>query len=540
MNTLSIQRTFEAGKRRLLPVIAASALACIFPLEAYPQPVAHVIHISVDGLRPDAVTALGPLLCPNFHRLMVEGAYTLNARTDCDFTNTLPNHACQMTGRAALGPDGHGVSFNSDGGGTIEDAHGSYVTGIFDVVHDFGLTTALYTGKDKFTLFDRSWDAVNGAPDTTGEDNGRDKIDNYLCLWNTSALVDSFLSLLDSTKPIYTLLHLRDPDSDSHAYGWKSAEYLDSVIRIDVAIGRVLEAVERDPVLSGTTIVIVTADHGGTGTDHSDPANPFNYTIQFHTWGPGIPAGADIYMLNPVSRLDPGTGWLPCDTAPPPVRNGEAANLASSLLGLPPVPGSTISSEQDLVVTTGVTLPSVTITSPVDGSEYGPGDPVVIEVDAFSGNDISKVEFFMDQARIGEDLSAPWSHSIDGLPLGIRVLTVRASGADGLASTDRISVLVNSTTAVGESDRTWDSRTIVRPNPVTGSSRLFFSIESAGPVSLFVYNALGRRVSSVGLGVMQKGHFGVPLRMSGLRSGVYFYSLTTPGKALTGKFIIVR
>ena len=525
----------------MLPaVIAVAAVLGIHPSDAFPQNADHVIHISVDGLRPDAVTALGPALCPNFHRLMVEGTFTLNARTDCDFTNTLPNHTCQLTGRAVLGPDGHGVSFNDDSGGTIEDAHGSYVAGIFDVVHDSGLVTAIFTGKDKFAFFDRSWDGVNGAPDITGEDNGRDKIDYYMYLWNTSTLVDSFLSLLASTEPGYTLLHLRDPDSDGHTYGWKSAEYLDSVIRMDVAIGRVLEAVERGPVLSGTTVVIVTADHGGTGTDHSNPANPFNYTIQFHAWGPGISAGTDIYLLNSVSRLDPGTGWLPCDTAVPPVRNGEAANLAASLLGLPPVSGSTIGQALDLVITMQGPLPSVTIISPADGSEYEPGDPVVIEVDAYSAGDISKVEFFMDQAMIGDDSSAPWSHSIDGLPLGTHVLTVRASGTDGLASTDRISVLVNSTTAVGESDRTWDSRTIVSPNPITGSSRLFFSIESAGPVSLSVYDALGRRVSSVELGVMEKGYFGVPLRMSGLRPGVYFYSLTTPGEALNGKFILVR
>lgn len=527
----------------MLPaVIAVAAVLGIHPSDAFPQDADHIIHISVDGLRPDAVTALGPALCPNFHRLMVEGTFTLNARTDCDFTNTLPNHTCQLTGRAVLGPDGHGISFNDDSGGTIEDAHGSYVAGIFDVVHDHGLITALYTGKDKFAFFDRSWDGVNGAPDITGEDNGRDKIDYYMYLWNTSALVDSFLSLLDSTEPGYTLLHLRDPDSDGHTYGWKSPEYLDSVIRMDVSVGRVLEAVERDPVLSGTTIVIVTADHGGTGTDHSDPADPFNYTIQFHAWGPGIPAGADIYTLNPASRLDPGTGWLPCDAALPPVRNGETANLAASLLGLPPVPGSTIGQTPDLVVTAPEesALPDVTIISPADGSEYGPGDPVVIEVNAHSAGRISMVEFFMDQAKIGEDTSAPWSHSIDGLPLGSRAFTVRASGADGLASTDRISVLVNSTTAAGESERTWDSRTIVSPNPVTGSSRLFFSIESAGPVSLYVFDALGRRVSSVELGVMEKGYFGVPLRMSRLRPGVYFYSLTTPGEALNGKFILVR
>ena len=67
----------------MLPaVIAVAAVLGIYPSDAFPQNADHIIHISVDGLRPDAVTALGPALCPNFHRLMVEGTFTLNARTD--------------------------------------------------------------------------------------------------------------------------------------------------------------------------------------------------------------------------------------------------------------------------------------------------------------------------------------------------------------------------------------------------------------------------------------------------------------------------
>mgnify|MGYP001392225054 CR=1 FL=1 len=275
------------NERWLLAFIAFTVTACAMPLTARSQAITHVIHVSVDGLRPDAVTALGPALCPNFHLLMVEGAYTLNARTDCDYTNTLPNHSCQMTGRAVLGPEGHGVSFNSDTGGTIADAHGSYVAGIFDAAHDSGLATALFTGKDKFALFDRSWDGVNGAPDVTGVDDGRDKIDLFVYLYDTSSLVDSLVALIGPGGPEYALLHLRDPDSDGHAYGWMSTEYLEAVMRMDAYIGMVIEAVESDPALDGTTAVIVTADHGGTGTDHSDETVPSNYTVQFHAGGRG-------------------------------------------------------------------------------------------------------------------------------------------------------------------------------------------------------------------------------------------------------------
>ena len=43
-------------------------------------PIDHVIIISVDGLRPDAITNLGPTLLPNFYRLRNEGTGTDTSR----------------------------------------------------------------------------------------------------------------------------------------------------------------------------------------------------------------------------------------------------------------------------------------------------------------------------------------------------------------------------------------------------------------------------------------------------------------------------
>jgi hypothetical protein len=61
-------------------------------------------------------------------------------------------------------------------------------------------------------------------------------------------------------------------------------------------------------------------------------------------------SGADLYALNPATRLNPGTGRPDYSGPLQPVRNGEAANVALKLLGLGPVPGSTIDSAQNLAL----------------------------------------------------------------------------------------------------------------------------------------------------------------------------------------------
>lgn len=117
----------------------------------------HVIHVVFDGLRSDAITTLGANQLPNLHRMIREGSWTDNARTDYDFTNTLPNHADMLTSRPVEGDFGHGVDFNFYLGiAIIHNVAGEYVPSVFDVVHDHGLRTGLYASKAKFDLYDNS------------------------------------------------------------------------------------------------------------------------------------------------------------------------------------------------------------------------------------------------------------------------------------------------------------------------------------------------------------------------------------------------
>ena len=337
-------------------------MAALLP-RAADAAVDYVVHISIDGLRPDAITAQTAAALPNFYRLRSQGAFTDNARTDVDYTSTLQNHTGMLTGRPVLGPAGHNYVQNDvpPDGQTIHTVKGSYVTSVFDVVHDHGLSTGLYATKEKFKLYDTSYgpDAsplMGGAPDTTGVDNGRDKIDDYDFYPDSATVVGDWTRVMTSGAAYrYSFLHLHDPDAAGHEFTWDvehpDSAYMASVRDVDTRLGEILNTIDHTPALAGHTALILSADHGGTqGTlDHSDAAEAQDYTIPFYVWGAGVEAG-DLYAINAATRLDPGTGRPTLDDAFQPIRNGDSGNLALSLLGLGPVPGSTFNVAQDLAV----------------------------------------------------------------------------------------------------------------------------------------------------------------------------------------------
>ena len=328
------------------------------PPPELPGPVFHLIHISVDGLHADAVETLGPQRAPNFFRLREEGAFTDNARTDPELANTLPDHASQLTSRPIFGSEGHGWLINVDPGSpsTLHLLKGEYIPSVFDVVHDSGFSTALYANKPKFEVFDRTWNEIFGADDRTGEDNGRDKIDTTFIDGDMATVAAQFVADMANTHYTYAFMHFRHPDSQGHNSGWDldvDSEYQGVVMQVDAFLGEILEMVESDPELSGATTVILTADHGGDLGTEGHVLLPGvglidSGIIPFYVWGESVEPSADLYQLNAGTRRDPGRSIPSMDEPVQPIRNGDAANLALQILGLPPVPNSTINTAQDL------------------------------------------------------------------------------------------------------------------------------------------------------------------------------------------------
>jgi hypothetical protein len=302
------------------------------------NPIDYVIAISVDGLNPQAFRKLGKSRSPAYHRLMREGAYTLNARTVRERTRTLPNHAAMLTGRRVdREQGGHGYSENLDNGGTIHLAAGHYVASVFDVVHDHGGSTAFFASKTKFNIYKRTWNA-HGAPDRVARNDGRAKIDRFTIDHNNAGLVGKLTAELRREPREFSFLHLSLPDRAGHAHGFMSDEYLAAVEDTDRLLGRILDTLAEHPTLRRHTLVILTADHGGQGETHRQADKLQNYRIPFMAWGPGVPAGRNLYGLNPKSR-GPGTSRTSYQGAQP-IRNGDLANVVTKALDLPRIPGS--------------------------------------------------------------------------------------------------------------------------------------------------------------------------------------------------------
>ena len=297
--------------------------------------VTRVLAISVDGLRSSAITQLGRAGAPNLHRLMRAGASTLNARTEREMTVTLPNHTGMVTGRRiSASQGGHGVTWNDNRlqPRTVQRAAGHDVSSVFRVVHSAGRTTGLFASKTKFSLFERSWPkSVNRM---------RIRLDN-------AQLVRMLRRDLVAHNRGFTFLHLSAPDSAGHAHGWGSRAYLNAVRATDRRLGTILRTITSHPRLRDHLVLMLTADHGGTGKDHGDATRLVNFRIPFMVWGTTVARGSSLYGLNP-DYANPGKRRTSYSDSRQPVRNGAVANLALDLLTLPAVENSEHDRAQDL------------------------------------------------------------------------------------------------------------------------------------------------------------------------------------------------
>lgn len=246
----------------------------------------HVVLVSVDGLRPDAI---GAFPVPTLQRLIREGSYTLRASTIIP-SNTLPSHTSMLTG---LSPDEHGVLWNNVIAAE-SDVVGSPT--IFGAARARGYRTAAFFSKPKFQPLQQP-----GELDYSQAPGG------LWGAWSSDRTLGDVEEYLAGQRPNLLFVHLADVDTAGHNSGWMSLEYRDAVVRIDAVIARLLAASDA-AFGEGEYTFIVTADHGGHDRDHGTD-DPRDVLIPWIAWGRGV-AGGQLHI--PVHTVDTASTvlWL--------------------------------------------------------------------------------------------------------------------------------------------------------------------------------------------------------------------------------------
>jgi arylsulfatase A-like enzyme len=241
------------------PATRPAAVPATKPVAA----VTHVIIISVDGLRPDLIFRSA---ADTINALAESGTFTFWANS-ADLPLTLPSHSSMFTG---VKPSRHGIEFN-EGEPNIYPAYPT----LFEIAHANGLTTALVTGKIKLQILARpgslDWQSVQEQ--------------------DCEAVANEAITILNQHKPNLLGIHFNDCDYAGHAWSWGSQNQLRAVKRIDGCVGRILTAID-EAKLTDSTVVILTADHGGSGVGHA--TDKPGSTIPWIVRGPGIRKGFDL------------------------------------------------------------------------------------------------------------------------------------------------------------------------------------------------------------------------------------------------------
>jgi len=251
----------------------------------------------------------------------------------------------------------------------------SYVSSVMDVVADSGKRTCMVYGKDRILALQRSCGPVYGrrAPNLGANDPAVNKVDFGLYV-GPFGVITNWTPQMVTNLYNYSFLHFSLPDDRGHSYSWNltnrwrsdlgafqsswntnqnqyiPASYMGAIQQVDGYLGDIFSLIETNAELKGKTAIVITTDHGGKLEDfgHGYIADQGCYRINVFTWGPGIPAGGDLYAMNPSYTKPAITNRTDYNNPQKPIRNGDTANLVLSLLGLGPVPGSSINEDQGL------------------------------------------------------------------------------------------------------------------------------------------------------------------------------------------------
>jgi arylsulfatase A-like enzyme len=256
--------------------------------------VEHVIVISIDGLRPDRALLAE---MPTLRAMLRSGAYTFWARTTPGSV-TLPSHTSMLTG---VIPGKHGIEWNRDL--PFSEPVYSKVPTVMELATKAGYVTAMVAGKSKFSALNKPG-TISHVFVPVGEKGDNDQV------------VLEASKVIEAHKPHFLFVHFPDVDTVGHAEGWGSAGQLAQIEKTDAQLGQLFTALDRAGIRE-STVVILSADHGGAGRTHG-AEDPRSRHIPWIVTGPAV---RKFFDLTQIATLE--------------VRTEDTCATACWLLGLP-------------------------------------------------------------------------------------------------------------------------------------------------------------------------------------------------------------
>ena len=212
-----------------------------------------LVLISIDGLHPDRIN---PTDSPNVARLAATG---VQARwmTPSYPSLTFPNHYTIVTG---LRPDRHGIVHNS-----MHDADlGTFRLSDRDAVgtSDWWGGEPIWVGAEKAGLATATMFWPGSEAEVAGVRPTRWNLyDESVPAADRAATVAGWLLEPEATRPRLATLYFHAVDTAAHTHGPDSDEAREALVEIDVAIGQLIDRLERGGRLDHTNIILVS-DHG--------------------------------------------------------------------------------------------------------------------------------------------------------------------------------------------------------------------------------------------------------------------------------------
>lgn len=218
----------------------------------------HVIVISIDGARPDAIQMID---APHLQSLAETGAVDWESQT-IHPSVTVPAHTSLLTGLNIMQ---HGVFHNEYRDEKINLP--SFIT----IAAENGIPSAMIVGKEKLHQL-----------------HTREDVFYEFATRGDGSVVGIAIERLQAGDQLL-FVHLPNPDFFGHGHGWMTDFYLSELEITDFHVGRIIEALDELGIRE-TTLIVVTSDHGGMGYGHGSLA-PEDMTIPLIFNGAGIPAG---------------------------------------------------------------------------------------------------------------------------------------------------------------------------------------------------------------------------------------------------------